>query len=171
MLFLGGQVRVSLILSSTTYIGKLEFNGETLHGNHPPIIDADPWDGGRAIRSGSHRRGGRQADGGHLLVRGMLRRPERGSAMVSRNDRPDVERERYVCQGRTRPASRRGLGHRVVPPGISLYDESPARSPGERGRSGAPPMWPASADRQRPSGGEPGGRVRGVLGALLDLPQ
>lgn len=46
------------------------------------------------------RVGGRWPDGAHLLVRGVLRYGNRGSAMVRRKAWPGVERERYLCGGR-----------------------------------------------------------------------
>jgi site-specific DNA recombinase len=95
------QSTISRILASPTYLGKLEFKGKVLPGVHEPIIDQDTWDRAQAIRAGANRqRGGRHADGGHLLTRGTLRCPSCGSAMLPRKARPGVERERYVCGGR-----------------------------------------------------------------------
>jgi hypothetical protein len=63
------------MLAQPLYAGKLRTGAEA---EHEAIIDADLWDRVQAIRSGASRKGGRQADGGHLLVRGTLRLYLRG---------------------------------------------------------------------------------------------
>jgi site-specific DNA recombinase len=94
------QSQVSRILGAVAYMGRLEFRGEVLAANHEAIVSQDVWERAQAIRSrGARRKGGRHADGTHLLVRGVLR-CACGSAMIPRKARPGQERERYVCRGR-----------------------------------------------------------------------
>jgi site-specific DNA recombinase len=92
------QSAVSRILTNPIYKGAIRFKGEVLPGEHEPIISADEWEvaPGRTHR----RRGGRHADDGHLLVRGVLRCGQCGAAMIPRKARPGVARARYVCAGR-----------------------------------------------------------------------
>jgi site-specific DNA recombinase len=97
------QSAVSRILGDDgiVYTGKLRYKEEVLDGRHDAIITEEVWQKAQAISSDGHRRkGGRHADGAHLLTRGILRCPECGSAMIPRKARPGVERERYVCHGR-----------------------------------------------------------------------
>ena len=68
---------------------------------HTAIVESAQWQRAESIRRSGHRRkGGRHADDGHLLVRGVLRCGQCGSAMLPRKARPGVERSRYVCSGR-----------------------------------------------------------------------
>jgi site-specific DNA recombinase len=91
------QSGVSRVLAQPLYAGRLR-NGED--AEHEAIVGAELWERVQATRaSASRRKGGRQADGGHLLVRGTLR-GVCGAAMLPRKARPGVERERYVCAGR-----------------------------------------------------------------------
>lgn len=95
------QSRVTKILSSVAYMGKIEHKGKVIDGAHKPIVSEEVWRRAEVIRTDAHRRkGGRHPDGGHLLTRGLLRCPQCGSAMIPRKARPGVERERYVCGGR-----------------------------------------------------------------------
>jgi site-specific DNA recombinase len=94
------QSQVSRILGAVAYTGRMEFGGEVIPANHEPIVTVEVWERARAIRmDGSRSKGGRHAEGKHLLVRGMLR-CSCGSAMIPRKARPGQERERYVCRGR-----------------------------------------------------------------------
>src|SRR5204862_1083439 len=87
------------------YVGRIETKDaagqpQVHDGQHDPIVDHDLWQRVQAVRAGaSRRKGGRQVEGGHLLVRGVLR-CTCGAAMTPRRARPGVERERYVCSGR-----------------------------------------------------------------------
>jgi DNA invertase Pin-like site-specific DNA recombinase len=91
------QSGVSRVLAQLLYAGKL---GSGEDAEHEAIVPAELWERVQAIRSGRHaRKGGRQAAGRHLLVRGVLR-CTCGGAMNPRKARPGVERERYVCAGR-----------------------------------------------------------------------
>jgi site-specific DNA recombinase len=98
------QSAITRILTNPAYAGKLPVTGEDgkpLPGAHEAIVDEELWSRVQAIGSGATRRkGGRHADGAHLLVRGVLRCGSCGSAMLPRKARPGVERERYVCSGR-----------------------------------------------------------------------
>lgn len=95
------QTAVSRFLANPVYKGVIAFKGNVLPGSHEAIIEPDLWARAEAIRTSGHRRkGGRHADGGHLLVRGVLRCGQCGSAMIPRKARPGVERARYVCSGR-----------------------------------------------------------------------
>jgi len=94
------QSAVSRILGSVTYSGRIEFGGEVMPANHEAIVSVEVWERAHAIRNrGARRKGGRHAEGGHLLVRGVLR-CVCGEAMIPRKARPGAERERYVCRGR-----------------------------------------------------------------------
>jgi DNA invertase Pin-like site-specific DNA recombinase len=90
------QSGVSRVLAQPLYAGKLP-NGED--AEHEAIVPRQLWERVQAIRSGSPRKGG-QAHGAHLLTRGVMR-CTCGAAMLPRKARPGVERERYVCAGRT----------------------------------------------------------------------
>lgn len=92
------QNAVSRILSDPIYMGTIVFNGKELPGKHTAIIKPALWKKVQANKG--RRKGGRHADGGHLLVRGVLRCGQCGSAMIPRKERPGVERARYVCSGR-----------------------------------------------------------------------
>lgn len=101
-----GQSRITRMLSQVAYIGKQTVKDDdgqrtrVLDATHEAIVDDDLWRRVQATRSGaSRRKGGRHADGGHLLVRGVLR-CRCGAAMIPRKARQGVERERYVCAGR-----------------------------------------------------------------------
>jgi DNA invertase Pin-like site-specific DNA recombinase len=98
---LWAQSGIARVLSNPTYKGLLPVkgeDGEPLPGSHEAIVDADLWE--RAQVRGEHRRkGGRHAEGAHLLVRGLLR-CRCGAGMIARKARPGVERERYVCAAR-----------------------------------------------------------------------
>jgi site-specific DNA recombinase len=100
------QSAITRILNRIAYTGKLSIKGadgepQVLDGKHEAIIDGELWERAQAIKAGaSRRKGGRQADGGHLLVRGLLRCPRCGSTMIPRKARRGIERERYVCSGR-----------------------------------------------------------------------
>ena len=95
------QSKVSRILGSELYAGKLAHDGQLFDGQHEAIISDDTWHRAERLRkSGVRRKGGRHADGGHLLTRGLLRCGRCGSAMIPRKARPGVERDRYVCSGR-----------------------------------------------------------------------
>jgi DNA invertase Pin-like site-specific DNA recombinase len=100
------QSRITRMLSNPAYIGKLLAKDDegkrtrVLDGAHPAIVDDELWARVQTVRAGgSRRKGGRHADGAHLLVRGILR-CSCGNAMLPRKARPGVERERYVCRGR-----------------------------------------------------------------------
>ncbi|HEY4897086.1 MAG TPA: recombinase family protein, partial [Solirubrobacteraceae bacterium] len=99
------QGAISRMLSNVLYAGRLSVKGTdgervVLPGAHEAIVDDELWDRVQAIRTGALRRkGGRHADGAHLLVRGTLR-CSCGAAMLPRKARPGVERERYTCAGR-----------------------------------------------------------------------
>lgn len=100
------QSAITRMVSNVAYIGKLlakDDDGKrtrVLDGAHPAIVDDELWARVQTVRAGgSRRKGGRHADGAHLLVRGILR-CSCGSAMLPRKARPGVERERYVCRGR-----------------------------------------------------------------------
>ncbi len=95
------QSAIARILAAPIYTGRLEFKGEIIDGAHEPIVSAELWSQAERTRgSGHQRKGGRNADGQHLLVRGILKCPSCGYAMLPRKARPGVERERYVCSGR-----------------------------------------------------------------------
>jgi site-specific DNA recombinase len=99
------QSAIARMLANPVYIGKLlarDDDGKRtvlIEGKHDAIVDDQLWARVQAITGGSRRTGGRHADGGHLLVRGVLR-CTCGSAMIPRKARPGMERERYVCRGR-----------------------------------------------------------------------
>ncbi len=94
------QSAIARILANVIYTGKLEFKDQILDGAHKAIVSDELWNRAQAIRTGAQRsKGGRHADGGHLLTRGVLR-CTCGSAMIPRKARPGQERERYVCRGR-----------------------------------------------------------------------
>jgi site-specific DNA recombinase len=94
------QSRITRMLSNVAYAGKVALHDDVLPGSHEAIVDDELWARVQTVRAGgSRRKGGRHADGAHLLVRGILRCPC-GSAMLPRKARPGVERERYVCRGR-----------------------------------------------------------------------
>ena len=113
------QSRITAILRSPAYIGRLPVTGDDgelltgddgepgLPGAHEPLIGRELWQTARRVRTAAHRRrGGRHADGAHLLTRGLLRCGECGAAMNPRKVRPGVNRESYVCSGRVAdPAS------------------------------------------------------------------
>ncbi len=100
------QSRITRMLSNPAYIGKVlakDADGKrtrVLDGAHDAIVDDELWARVQTVRAGgSRRKGGRHADGAHLLVRGVLR-CSCGSAMLPRKARAGVERARYVCAGR-----------------------------------------------------------------------
>jgi site-specific DNA recombinase len=99
------QSAITRILNRVAYTGKLSVRGadgdpQVVDGRHEPIIDDELWERAQTILAGaSRRKGGRHADGGHLLVRGTLR-CICGAAMLPRKARPGIERERYVCSAR-----------------------------------------------------------------------
>jgi site-specific DNA recombinase len=88
------------ILSNVTYLGKVRApDGELLPG-HPAIVDEGVWRRAQAIRAGHlKRKPGRHADGGHLLVKGLLR-CHCGAAMKPMRERHGVSRPAYRCAGR-----------------------------------------------------------------------
>ena len=100
------QSAITRILSNVVYTGKLsvtEEDGErvVIPGAHEPIVNDDLWNRVQTIRTGvTRRKGGRHADGGHLLVRGVLRCGHCSSAMIPRKARPGTNRAAYVCAGR-----------------------------------------------------------------------
>ncbi len=95
------QSKVSRILGSEVYAGKVAYDGKLYDAQHEAIVSEDTWQRVAQLRaSGVRRKGGRQADGGHLLTRGLLRWGGCGSAMIPRRARLGVERDRYVCSGR-----------------------------------------------------------------------
>jgi site-specific DNA recombinase len=100
----GGEWRQSAIarmLANRIYAGQIEFKGDVIDGRHDEIVSLDLWNRAQEVRAGALKRGGgRNPDGAHLLVRGVLRCPLCRSAMLPRKARPGVERERYVCSGR-----------------------------------------------------------------------
>jgi site-specific DNA recombinase len=107
------QSRITAILRNPAYLGRVPVKGDDgellrgedgelgLPGKHEPLIEREVWGRAHEIRTAAHRRrGGRHADGGHLLTRGLLRCGQCGAAMNPRKARQGVERERYRCSGR-----------------------------------------------------------------------
>jgi DNA invertase Pin-like site-specific DNA recombinase len=101
----GGSWRhgvVSKLLSNVIHTGKLsatDEEGNHLAGEHEALIDGDTFARVQAIKAGNERKGGRRAEGGHLLVRGMLR-CVCGSAMKPMRGVPGHRRDAYCCSGR-----------------------------------------------------------------------
>jgi site-specific DNA recombinase len=100
------QSAITRLLANIAYTGRLLAKDDegnrtrVLDGAHPAIVDDELWARVQTVRTiGSRRKGGRHADGGHLLVRGVLR-CTCGSAMIPRKARPGVNRAVYACRGR-----------------------------------------------------------------------
>jgi site-specific DNA recombinase len=90
---------VARTLANVTYRGRVRSDGELLSG-HPPIVDEDVWERAQAIRVGHlKRKPGRHPDGGHLLVKGLLRCHCK-SAMKPMRARSGVGHSVYRCSGR-----------------------------------------------------------------------
>jgi site-specific DNA recombinase len=87
------------VLGNITYLGKVRAGDELLSG-HPAIVDEVLWQRAQAIRAGNlKRKPGRHPDGGHLLVKGLLR-CHCGAAMKPMRERHGVSRSAYRCAGR-----------------------------------------------------------------------
>jgi site-specific DNA recombinase len=91
---------VARILANVTYLGRVRApDGELLPG-HPAIVEEGMWQRAQAIRAGHlKRKPGRHPDGGHLLVKGLLR-CHCGAAMKPMRVRPNIRRSVYRCSGR-----------------------------------------------------------------------
>jgi DNA invertase Pin-like site-specific DNA recombinase len=98
---------IGRMLANVAYTGKVTARGDegertVVAAKHRAIVDDELWSRAQAIRAGAlKRKPGRHADGQHLLVRGLLRCPRCGSAMIPRNARPRLSRAVYHCGGRT----------------------------------------------------------------------
>jgi site-specific DNA recombinase len=97
------QATISAILRDPFYKGSVDLDGELVHGQHEPIIDADLWDQVAAIRAAGRKapaaRGGRPTRGNHLFRNGTLRCGRCGGAMVPRSSRGG-EHDVYRCHTR-----------------------------------------------------------------------
>ena len=112
------QGMISRVLANPLHTGRFRYLGDVLPGTHEPIISQAVWEHAQQVRATSVRQtGGRWPDGGHLLVKGVLRCGRCGSAMIPRKGRPGGGRDRYECRGRVehgrafcdQPAIRREL--------------------------------------------------------------
>ena len=107
----GGVWRTSTvigILDNPTCIGLIPYNGETLPGNHEPIIDEETWSKARTLRSKTVSRRGRHPKGQHLFRGGHMRCGICNEAIVPRTS---GARQWYECNGR----SKLGKGHCSMP--------------------------------------------------------
>jgi DNA invertase Pin-like site-specific DNA recombinase len=97
------RTTIQQILDSPVYLGKIQFNGKVLPGNHPAIIDQRTWEKAQAQRLARRpgKAGGRPPTSPFLLTGGLLRCGVCGSAMRPRT-KPG-RADRYECANRGEP--------------------------------------------------------------------
>jgi site-specific DNA recombinase len=101
-----GKGTVSRVLTSVTYLGKVDYKGEIFEGEHEAIVDAEVFARvGELLRNGKREPARRRNDHGFLL-RGLIRCTKCGSIMSSTTARPRGTVYRYYLCGEV---NRRGL--------------------------------------------------------------
>lgn len=110
---------VNRTIANVTYVGMVRGpDGELLSGQHPAIVDEATWERAQAIRSGHLRRKpGRYPDGGHLLVKGLLR-CRCGAGMRPTRAQGGLSRPVYRCASRIEYAkdrcTQRDIGRELI---------------------------------------------------------